>query len=643
MKHLLKKGGLFLILVVATIFSSCEKDLYEEAIIKTEPQSRINFLTIEQAPFLIPTIQAYNKNYDFLSTNSGALRRFDSNLNLDLDKIIEYVNANGLKTYSVRIYKEFQTGEDFYFENLHVFKTEQEYKSLIFRYNEVDDIKNFDASTFTGNLDIYKINYDHAGIIQYENGLLKCVKQDDCVMVGPDGAIIDLDCLIRAVSGGNPGTSWSGAGTTYTFGGLTSSNTNGNSNSGGNGNSGGNAVIMPVVFHPWPLPANASQFIYNLGFDNASTFHALKRNTQLLINNYIELNLNNPEELGDVQIILSNNPLITKISHLNEETQLSIFNYLIQNVFSVDSKNFAKEIVDLSINDSNRVDANNRIQMCLKLDTAGDNLFEDSFALTLDPYIDLDLQALSNPPSEISPNLFLLNTYLKKRLLKQTNPTWSDAKCWWEATKDIIHISLDAFGLIPVGGEVADLINGTLYVIEGDNVNAGFSFASAVPLVGWAAFNTKYAIKIKTAYQSTNKYKLVWKRLADGTIYFGTDGTCRQQLRKALNLVTGNPLIAHHIMPISLQSYEVMQKAFKSADALHLNEALNGIPLSSAVHSGSHANYTNLIKGKLISYDDLNPNATPQQCYNYVTNLISEIRVWIANNPNTNINNLVLP
>lgn len=49
---------------------------------------------------------------------------------------------------------------------------------------------------------------------------------------------------------------------------------------------------------------------------------------------------------------------------------------------------------------------------------------------------------------------------------------------------DITHNALDAIGVIPGFGEVADAINGTIYLAEGDYVNAGLSFVSCIPLAG---------------------------------------------------------------------------------------------------------------------------------------------------------------
>lgn len=174
--------------------------------------------------------------------------------------------------------------------------------------------------------------------------------------------------------------------------------------------------------------------------------------------------------------------------------------------------------------------------------------------------------------------------------LKALNPQWSFLKCYWEASKEVVHITLDVFGTVPVVGELADISNGVLYLIEGDGVNATLSMASAVPIAGWAAVSTKYAIKFRQASVIATKVKLVWKVTGD-VITFGS----RNQLRKVLGLAVGDLRQAHHIIPWNKQSKLAIQKASKSQHAFHMNEAINGIPLDKTIHSGSHPHYDNLI------------------------------------------------
>lgn len=268
------------------------------------------------------------------------------------------------------------------------------------------------------------------------------------------------------------------------------------------------------------------------------------------------------------------------------------------------------------------------------------NNFDSSFLNSVNQFIDIDVTTL-NPDLAFQLQLYFTT---KCAVLRYNNPTWSDAKIYWEASKDLVHIALDGFGMIPVVGEIADLTNGVLYLIEGDGVNATLSFAATIPIAGWAATGTKYAIKVVDASQTAStivtKVKLTWKVLADGTIYFGSNSTCRRQLRKALGLApyAQDARQAHHIIPLNKQTNSVVQKAAKSENAFHLNEALNGIRLDNTVHLGSHTNYDNRVLNFL---NQLPANATPNQAFEHVSTLINKIKTAINNNPTTHIDNLI--
>ena len=43
---------------------------------------------------------------------------------------------------------------------------------------------------------------------------------------------------------------------------------------------------------------------------------------------------------------------------------------------------------------------------------------------------------------------------------------------------DGVQVGLDVVGLIPVVGEIADGVNGSIYLARGDEVNAALSFAA---------------------------------------------------------------------------------------------------------------------------------------------------------------------
>lgn len=108
----------------------------------------------------------------------------------------------------------------------------------------------------------------------------------------------------------------------------------------------------------------------------------------------------------------------------------------------------------------------------------------------------------------------------------------------------MIHIALDVGGMVPAVGIACDLVNGVIYTIEGDGVNASFSYAGAIPIVGWFSTGAKYTFKgVKLANGS--KTTLKWIVKVNKFIDFGD----RNQLRKILNIATGNSKRAHHIIP----------------------------------------------------------------------------------------------
>lgn len=71
---------------------------------------------------------------------------------------------------------------------------------------------------------------------------------------------------------------------------------------------------------------------------------------------------------------------------------------------------------------------------------------------------------------------------LAKEAEEKKGPLW----------KQIAHGLLDVIGLFPVLGDVVDLINGTWYAADGDALNAGLSYGSAIPGLGMAVVAGKW-------------------------------------------------------------------------------------------------------------------------------------------------------
>jgi len=65
-----------------------------------------------------------------------------------------------------------------------------------------------------------------------------------------------------------------------------------------------------------------------------------------------------------------------------------------------------------------------------------------------------------------------------------------------EARLDMFQAGLDILGFVPVVGDAVDLVNGAISWVRGNKLEAGLSFAAAIPFVGSAMFTTaKVAVK----------------------------------------------------------------------------------------------------------------------------------------------------
>ena len=223
--------------------------------------------------------------------------------------------------------------------------------------------------------------------------------------------------------------------------------------------------------------------------------------------------------------------------------------------------------------------------------------------------------------------------------IRAEHPEWSNFRVYLEASLEVVHILLDAAGMVPVIGEIADLANGGIYTIQGDGVNATISFAAAIPGAGWAATTTKYAKKLITAVDGS-KRTLKWIKEANGIIKFGERGL----LRKVLGLAKGDSRVAHHLIPWEHCANDLVQKAAKGNNAFNMNEILNGIPLTTIQHNGSHALYNQKIKDKLIQLWNSNGQNTMTSniAEGLVRNLANDIRTWITSHSNQSINNIIL-
>ncbi|MDY7395726.1 AHH domain-containing protein [Aureibaculum sp. 2210JD6-5] len=159
------------------------------------------------------------------------------------------------------------------------------------------------------------------------------------------------------------------------------------------------------------------------------------------------------------------------------------------------------------------------------------------------------------------------------------------------------------------------------------SVVPGSKFVKVVKVVPTNAFNWTKVIAV-----GSKNVKLNFEKI-NGIVDFGSSGS---KLRTILG-ITDSSFQAHHIIPWAKRTHDAVQKAAKSSKAFHINEALNGIPMHTDFHFGSHPNYSNLVQQRL---DAINLGQTADEVFDEVLDIISDIRTAIQNNPTTHINQL---
>ncbi|WP_297338073.1 AHH domain-containing protein [Algoriphagus sp.] len=319
----------------------------------------------------------------------------------------------------------------------------------------------------------------------------------------------------------------------------------------------------------------------------------------------------------------------SKISNsINRDLNGALSDYHLQYLSHPDNQTFAKDLWQ-ALGEDEMIDQNAALfTISAGMNGVLDKPFNSTFGLAVDGLVEADL---SNPAT-----LHLFYTYFSAKIafLKHEHPEWSDGKLLYEATKEALHWTLDIAGLVPVLGEPADLLNATLYLIEGDGVNATISAASAIPFYGIIASGSRMGWKvISSTSDIPSKRILRWVVNLEGKITFGY----RSDLAKNFPSMNSATHQAHHIIPWSkkIQEHPVVQKA---ADwGFHMNESLNGIPVTKARNQPNHDVYNDLIESKL---DFIERRFPEDQWNNELVKLVNDAKAAIQANPSKHLNDI---
>ncbi|MEB7453645.1 hypothetical protein [Lysinibacillus sphaericus] len=130
-----------------------------------------------------------------------------------------------------------------------------------------------------------------------------------------------------------------------------------------------------------------------------------------------------------------------------------------------------------------------------------------------------------------------------------------------------LQVGLDLVGLIPGFGEIADRVNGIIYLARGDKVNAALSFGAMIPFAGWAA----------TGGKLVNKGAGVVKSVAEGVqnVLKGPVGSVVDQVKK--QVVNVKTQIQSKVAEVKQQLRQMVQSqqqnfALAGGDVRHIED-----------------------------------------------------------------------
>jgi hypothetical protein len=625
----LTKIGILILGISLFFFSSCEKDdTFDENISTIQKNNviakRVTLNEIKENQTLKQSIDKIEKQFDYIKKDNefSKINSTDKSFSILTDEILQ-VSTDSTEAYTFRI--ETPTHSDSAFENFIIEKrNDNDYEFYIYRYKRLELEDNIEI---THSMSKELVSTDQINLGAFQNILNTRMYYDEV-----SGCLFDItyndDCsceyaqVLWCEGGSGGGGSYGGStggGSTGGTGGLGSTGSggfgsdSGGYSDGGYGGSGGGGGY------------NGGSGGQNPGSGSGgSTIGILPSPIDIAIDNFFN-NLNNSQTQ-----FLNENFTIKKAVRLFLENNMQLI--LDSNGTPItNAVDFIVELIDIASADST-LDTNAfKFMLEAKSQDKIYNSFDIPFLNSVNGFMDMNVtEAITGTVSNPGLGLIQLQIYFSTKcaVLRYNNPTWSDTKIYWEASKDFVHIALDGFGMIPVVGEIADLTNGVLYLIEGDGVNATLSFAAAAPIVGWGATTGKYVFKL-TATTLGTKARLTWKVLSDGAIYFGSTGS---KLRKVLG-ITDSALHAHHLMPWATRNHDVIQKAAKSGNAFHINEVLNGIERPSSLHLTGHNNYIDIVGTILNEFDS---TANIDEAYDFVLGFTNHIRTLINNNPTLN-------
>ena len=373
MNKIIKKIVLMCVSVSIMIFSSCEKEIIEIKSNDVNLTGKTHFVSINDVPFLFPSIEKFNADYNFLSNPSLKRRDGVQDLNLELSKIVEYAADNGCDSYSIPIKNELDINQDYYFENLNVTKLGDQFQPFITRFTASNQEK-FSLTTFSGKIEILDLNKTLITTLPFENGQLKIppvfvprdFENDSSTGGGagtgngPGGFITwVLNQLGYSVLWSTMNNSWMivSNGNSSSSGGI-------NPNSNNNGSNLGNISLFPNGTQTWSTPNSSSP---NTNGGNGGSFTIVPNPPTWIEDNTLADQIN----LIIQRLQPSANASRWLKNPLNSQFAQEIYDYMYQNPNINNSDTFVKQAIErMILNPNLRINLKQSVKSPAYIDTS---------------------------------------------------------------------------------------------------------------------------------------------------------------------------------------------------------------------------------------------------------------------------------
>ncbi len=361
MKQTTKKFGLLLILAFTTFFSSCEKDLYEEALQKEEKRIEIKKVSLNDIPQIIDELEEVKKQK---VKSNGFYNRTIEDFVLNENTILVAEKEN-YTSYTFEVIKKFVENEPFYVENLIIESYFDTTRAYVTKYIPEDGKIFYSMSKFSGIIKSETLEGEEKSVVNVDIKQFPPITNDHiAISIGCWDYVFanygDGYFIFSATNncGGNGDNNGSDGGDSNNDSGS-SDNSNdipGNNSSNNSGNNGGvssSSSSSSIYDNSVTVPNYLSleqQFIDSLD-SQQEYFNNLNSTVIENIFSYLDLiedNGHGPNQTTK-KIKVRNALMQINLSWISQKSvamQSSVFNYLIQNNFNPENVSFMVHAVN---------------------------------------------------------------------------------------------------------------------------------------------------------------------------------------------------------------------------------------------------------------------------------------------------------